>query len=98
NLGIDNWEPTNIEPPANPAIEIDGNQRREYSILAEAVLSTYDIETDNEALRKNPQLFENLRGDYPVRREFGTYTILAKNIENETVNKLEKMGFKVEND
>jgi len=94
-LGIDNWEPENVELPEKTTIEIDGNQRREYSILAEAVLSTYDIETDDEALRENPQLFEKLRGDYPVRREFGTYTILAKNIENETLEKLIKIGFSI---
>jgi erythronate-4-phosphate dehydrogenase len=93
NLGINNWEPENVELPEKTTIEIDGNQRREYSILAEAILSTYDIETDDEALRENPQLFEKLRGDYPVRREFDSYTISAKNIENETLEKLKKLGF-----
>jgi erythronate-4-phosphate dehydrogenase len=95
NLGIDNWEPENVELPEKTTIEIDGNQRREYSILAEAVLSTYDIENDDEALRENPQLFEKLRGDYPVRREFDSYTIVAKNIENETLNKLKRLGFSI---
>jgi erythronate-4-phosphate dehydrogenase len=93
NLGIDNWEAENVELPEKTTIEIDGNQRREYSILAEAILSTYDIETDDEALRENPQLFEKLRGDYPVRREFDSYTVVAKNIENETLEKLKKLGF-----
>jgi erythronate-4-phosphate dehydrogenase len=95
NLGIDNWEPENVELPEKTTIEIDGNQRREYSILAEAVLSTYDIENDDEALRENPHLFEKLRGDYPVRREFDSYTIKTKNIENETLEKLIKMGFSI---
>ncbi|HDR52028.1 MAG TPA: 4-phosphoerythronate dehydrogenase, partial [Mariniphaga anaerophila] len=94
-LGINNWEPENVELPKKTTITIDGNQRREYSILAEAVLSTYDIETDDEALRENPQLFEKLRGDYPVRREFDSYTIKTKNIENETLEKLKKLGFKI---
>jgi erythronate-4-phosphate dehydrogenase len=93
NLGIDNWVPENVELPEKTTIEIDGNQRREYSILAEAILSTYDIETDDEALRENPQQFEKLRGDYPVRREFDSYTVVAKNIENETLEKLKKLGF-----
>jgi erythronate-4-phosphate dehydrogenase len=84
-----------VELPKKTTIEIDGTQRREYSILAEAVLSTYDIEIDDEALRKNPQLFEKLRGDYPVRREFDSYTIVAKNIENETLNKLKRLGFSI---
>jgi erythronate-4-phosphate dehydrogenase len=75
---------------------MDGNQRREYSVLAEAVLSTYDIETDDEALREAPHLFEKLRGDYPVRREFDSYTIKTKNIKQQTLEKLKKLGFKIE--
>ncbi len=96
NLGINNWQPHEVEPPENPVFEIDGNQRREYSILAEAILSTYNIETDDEALRKNPKEFEKLRGDYPVRREFDSFSIKAKNVEKETLEKLEKLGFKIE--
>jgi erythronate-4-phosphate dehydrogenase len=95
NLGIDDWEPEEIELPKNTVIEIDGNQRREYSILAEAILSTYDIENDFYMLKNNPQLFEKQRGDYPVRREFGTYTIHAKKIEEETLEKLRLLEFKI---
>jgi erythronate-4-phosphate dehydrogenase len=93
-LGIDNWEPTNVELPENTTIEIDGNQRREYSVLAEAILSTYDIETDDDALKESPNLFEKLRGDYPIRREFDSYTIKLKNMPEETVKKLQRLGFK----
>lgn len=95
NLDIDNWEPSNIELPENTVIEIDGDQRREYSILAEAILSTYDIENDDEALKNAPNTFEQLRGDYPVRREFDTYTISGKNIKEETLKKLTQLGFSV---
>ena len=93
NLGIDNWQPENIELPENTTIEINGNQRREYSILAEAVLSTYDIDNDFEALKYSPASFEKLRGDYPVRREFDSYTIKGGNIEKETLGKLRTLGF-----
>lgn len=92
-LGIDNWQPQKVELPENTIIEIDGNQRREYSILAEAVLSTYDIESDDEALREAPHLFEKLRGDYPVRREFDLFKIKAKNVEYVTLEKLRRLGF-----
>ncbi|HSO89417.1 MAG TPA: 4-phosphoerythronate dehydrogenase PdxB [Draconibacterium sp.] len=95
NLGLDNWQPSGVEPPKNPVIEIDGNQRREYSILAEAVLSTYDISDDDEALRESPELFEKLRGDYPVRREFDSFTIKARNMEAGTLEKLVKLGFRI---
>ena len=93
NLGLDKWKPSKVEPPENPIFEIDGNQRREYSILAEAILSTYDIESDDDALRSNPELFEKLRGDYPVRREFDSYIIKAKNIKKDTLEKLKLLGF-----
>lgn len=96
SLGLDDWQPSHVEPPENPILEIDGNQRREYSILAEAILSTYNIEADDELLKETPDLFEKLRGDYPVRREFDSYTIKAKNVEKETLLKLEKLGFKIE--
>lgn len=95
-LGIDNWQPSGVELPDITTIEIDGNQRREYSILAEAILSTYDIENDDDALRTAPHLFEKLRGDYPVRREFDSYTLNIKNVKAETVNKLRLLGFKIE--
>lgn len=93
NLGINNWEPSNIELPENTTIELDGKQRREYSILAEAILSTYDIENDDDTLRNSPHLFEQLRGDYQVRREFNSYTIKTKNIKTETLKKLKRLGF-----
>ena len=85
-----------MELPENTVLAINGNQRREYSILAEAILSTYDIENDDEALRETPHLFEKIRGDYGVRREFDIYTIMAKNVEKTTLEKLEKLGFKIE--
>lgn len=94
-LGIDDWEPAGVEPPAKPVIELDGHNRCAESVLAEAILSTYEIEHDDAALRNNPHLFEQLRGDYPVRREFGCYSIRAKNVAPEILGKLEKLGFKL---
>ena len=95
NLGLDNWQPPGVEPPENAVICIDGNQRREYSILAEAILSTYDIENDDNELRRDVSHFEKIRGDYPVRREFGSFMIDAKNISDEAIQKLKKLGFKL---
>ncbi|MGE0021231.1 MAG: 4-phosphoerythronate dehydrogenase PdxB [Draconibacterium sp.] len=93
NLGLDNWKPSGVEPPENPVICVDGNQRREYSILAEVILSTYDIENDDNELRKDTSLFEKIRGDYPVRREFDSFAVEAENIKEETLEKLQKLGF-----
>ncbi|MBN1821989.1 MAG: 4-phosphoerythronate dehydrogenase PdxB [Prolixibacteraceae bacterium] len=95
-LGIDNWEPEGVELPKSTKIEIDGQESDEFSIIAEAVLSTYNIETDDKNLRENPGIFEKLRGDYPVRREFGTYKLKIINTEDKVIQKLKYLGFKLE--
>lgn len=95
NLGIDNWQPAEVELPPSTEIEIDGAQRSDEALLAEAVLSTYNIETDDETLRNNPANFELLRGDYPVRREFPVYTVHARNANSNVVEKLRNIGFKI---
>lgn len=93
-LGIDEWQPPGIEPPGNPVIELDGTNKDPEEILAEAILSSYKIEDDDKALRNSPQLFEQLRGGYPVRREFGSYSIKGRNIGPDVLEKLLKLGFK----
>ena len=95
NLGLNKWFPESIEEPANNLIEINGSQRDEESVLAEAILSTYDIEADDELFRENPHNFEKLRGNYPVRREFDSYTIKATKVKPETIKKFKNLGFKV---
>lgn len=42
---------------------------------AEAYLQMYDPRKDSEALKSHPELFEKLRGDYPLRREKEAYQI-----------------------
>jgi len=94
-LGIDDWEPAGVEVPESPLIELDGSGQTEESILAAAVLATYEIEEDDAALRRNPDRFEQLRGDYPVRREFDSYSIRASNVGADPLGKLRRMGFKI---
>lgn len=42
----------------------------------EAYLQMYDPRRDSNALKAHPELFEKLRGDYPLRREKEAYRIL----------------------
>ena len=93
-LGIDGWQPPGIETPENPVIELDGSKQNGDSLLADAILSTYEIESDDRALRDSPHMFEQLRGDYPVRREFDSYSIKARNVDPEIMARLIKLGFK----
>lgn len=95
HLGIDHWQAKNVELPEETVLQLDGTGLSEEQILAKAVLFTYDIRNDDQTLRKEPANFEKLRGDYPVRREFPTYTIVTRNIQPETVKKLKQLGFQV---
>jgi erythronate-4-phosphate dehydrogenase len=79
--------------PEKTTILLDGTGLTQEEILSKAVLETYDIRTDDVAFRKNPELFEKLRGDYPVRREFPVYTIQSTHIEEQILEVLKKLGF-----
>lgn len=94
-LGIDDWRPVGVEPAPRPLIGLAGDGQTEQSLLAGAVCATYDIENDDAALRKAPRLFEQLRGDYPVRREFDSHTVKPLNINPGVTRKLKALGFTV---
>ncbi len=96
-LGIDSWSPTGVEPPAEAVIQLNGSRRDEESVIAEAVLHTYDIEADSDTLRDKPHLFEQQRGDYPVRREFGAYDVVCREVPTIVMEKLSSMGFYLKN-
>ena len=42
----------------------------------EAYLQMYDPRRDSEALKQHPELFEKLRGDYPLRREKSAFRVM----------------------
>jgi len=96
NLKLNDWRPSGVELPVQPEINIDGSGLTMQQILSKAVLHTYDIRNDDAELRKNPALFEQLRGDYPVRREFTAFSIIAQNIETSQLMKLKQLGFKLD--
>lgn len=93
HLGLNEWSPTGVESPTEPVFTIDGTGCSEQQIIAKAILHTYDIRNDDADFRRDTTLFEQLRGDYPTRREFPAFTIVAKNIESKTLEKLSMLGF-----
>jgi erythronate-4-phosphate dehydrogenase len=93
DLGINNWQPIPLFPPAKSLIETDGIDFSDEDILAYAVKATYDIWKDYATLRANPHLFENQRNNYPVRREFTAYSINTKHLNSKTVETLLALGF-----
>ena len=73
----------------NPAIDwavLDGNK------LEKAILITYDPTEDHNRLISNPYAFSTLRGNYPLRREYLSYTV--KNVYKDADKALlQKLGF-----
>ncbi len=95
DLGLDDWEPENIPLLEKPLITIDGRGKSELKVLSEAVKATYQIQKDDERLRKAPGDFEKLRANYPLRREFPAYSVRLKNANNEISLNLQRLGFKL---
>lgn len=57
----------NAPAPASPVIHAKSHE--------EALLRIYNPVEDSNRLKSRPELFETLRGDYPLRREEKAYTI-----------------------
>ena len=94
DLGMDDWQPVSIDSPAKTNIELDGLSLSEDEILSSAILATYDIRNDDAAFRQNPALFEKIRGEYPVRREFPFFKLVTKHLQLATLDKLKTFGFR----
>ena len=88
-LGIE-IDISKITPPPAPFPEIDLNVCSGDPIT-NAVIASYDPRTDTTNLRYAPEQFENLRGNYGLRREFGAYKIMLS--ASEKIPVLKELGF-----
>ena len=84
-LPLTDWRPVGIPAPAQPLdFTLDAAGKDLQEVLSEALLYSYDILADDRALREHPEAFEQLRGDYPVRREPAAFTLRLRNGGPET--------------
>jgi erythronate-4-phosphate dehydrogenase len=95
NLPLDNWYPEDVPRPSSPELFIDCTGKTDEGVIREVVLHTYDIKSDDEKLRRSPTDFEKIRGDYPLRREFSSYSVDLKNASGDVFLTLKKLGFNV---
>lgn len=95
DLGLNEWYPSHIPKPANSSIEINSIGKSDKDILKQAVLATYSIYDDDQKLRDIPGNFENIRNNYPARREFNAYKVRLIDSNQDITNKLENIGFEV---
>lgn len=103
-LGIrPTWDPAAImPPPGHPSLELICAGRPDEDVVREAVLTVYDIEADDRALRQSPASpaeraahFDHLRKVYPERREFQNTTLILHGASQMLRDKLEGIGFLV---
>ena len=78
--------------PVLPEIGPPPHARLLVEHLIEAVRATYDIFQDDEALRKNSGLFEQLRSSYNFRHEFPHFEVKIKNESEKNIAM--RLGFK----
>lgn len=90
---LKDFYPQNVPLPPCPVITLNSNE----TALRDAMLATYDIAQDDARLRANPENFEALRGNYPLRREPCAYQIApASRISGATRSLLRELGFRID--
>ncbi|MBR5073163.1 MAG: DUF3410 domain-containing protein, partial [Bacteroidales bacterium] len=95
-LPLGDWTASGIPAPEQVLeFAVDAAGRTAQEVLSVAVLHTYDVRRDSDALRVAPGSFERLRGDYWVRREPSAFTLTLLNGNPDLVSRLEMLGFKV---
>lgn len=95
DLPLTKWYPEEIPAPAEPVLVIDCIGKSDEEIIRKAVFHTYNIVEDDIKLRFDPSRFEKVRENYPLRREFSSYTINLKGGSAEIEKKLKELDFKV---
>lgn len=92
HLGISPaWNPVQVLPaPTVPSLTIDYHEQSDEELIQEMVTKIYDLEVDYHRMQEllaipqeeRPRRFDELRKNYPVRREFHrTRVTLPKNQE-----------------
>ena len=94
-FGIDDWYPESLPTPAKTRVNIETEGKTTEAILREAISVSYDIWEDASKFRERPDLFEKFRNEYPVRREFQSFTIHLIHRHPEAERILKGLGFKV---
>lgn len=105
-LGVpESWSHEALLPPALvPRLEVDVAGRSDQVILREVVRQVYDIEADDRRFRSTviedemarAKVFDSLRKDYPMRREFRYTTVSLKNATDVLKQKLALLGFQLD--
>ncbi len=108
HLGIEpTWNPVqSLPPPIAPLIEVNTPPQSGQEQIRQMVTKIYDIEADYHRMQElllaspneRPTLFDALRKNYPVRREFHQTTVKLSSHRNELRKIIAELGFSVINE
>ena len=80
DLPCRDWEVAEVPQSVQPSeLSVDAAGKKPQDILADAILYTYNVRKDGNALMSDISSFEKLRSNYPVRREFPAFSIRLLN-------------------
>ena len=95
-LPLTDWTASGVPAPEQSLrFTIDAAGKSAQEVLTEAILYTYDVRRDSDALRGALGAFERLRGDYMIRREPSAFTLTLLNGTADLASRLETIGFNV---
>jgi erythronate-4-phosphate dehydrogenase len=77
-------------------LSIDCAGKTDEQVFYEAVTHTYPIWEDSRRLKQSPETFEEQRGNYWIRREFGCFTLRLNQASEKVVEGVKALGFRVE--
>ncbi|MDR2042008.1 MAG: 4-phosphoerythronate dehydrogenase [Tannerella sp.] len=91
------WYPATIPPPPHPVtFTVDGKGKTPEEVFYEAITHTYPVREDSGRLKHSPATFEEQRGNYWTRREFGCYTLRLNGASEDVANGLRELGFNIQ--
>ena len=103
HLGVEAiWDPSHSLPaPAVPAITFDLTNQSDEEALRTLTTTIYDIEMDfrnmkallSEPMKERASLFDGLRKNYPVRREFHRTTVCLPAQRSAVTQQVSALGF-----
>lgn len=95
-LDLHAWYPEKLPLPATTTVEVECADQSIQNVVAGLVKRTYDLLADDARLRSSPGTFEKQRGEYPLRREFPTYTLTLLHAHDDLVSVVQAVGFKTQ--
>jgi erythronate-4-phosphate dehydrogenase len=97
-LPLNGWTIGELPTVKNTCIKVNTKSDNFQQLLQNITPLSYDILTDDSLLRTNPCLFEQVRKNYRVRREFSSYSLIfdkASYIDKKTISTLNYLGYNI---